>query len=245
MKTACLIGVLTLLTLQGCTKEPDVDLTLAVRSRDSAVVAQTRDVLLSRFTEVRPSFFSTIETAIQGSTIHFTFKGGAPPPMLLELLHGTRGRLRAFLPGYPAEADWFTDQDVAEVRFAYENSTPQIRIRLVPAAGARVERLSNEYLGQVVRVTLDRDTLRQRPIRCTVSDRGTRPRLSERPRSSAGPDPHVRLASSRGRAADRRQPLTASSRPISARSRTRRPRTATSLPIATKRSQSPLNVAKP
>jgi hypothetical protein len=91
------LAIFLLATLQGCTVEPDVELALEVDSLEPAVIAETGRVLAARFEEFRPTLLSSTASVIEGSTIRFTFRNGAPEPGVLEYLYATPGRVRAAL----------------------------------------------------------------------------------------------------------------------------------------------------
>jgi preprotein translocase subunit SecD len=165
------VAILALIgALQACSLEPDFELTLEVDSSDPAVVEQTEGVLAARFDEFRPTLISRRSSIVEGSTIRFTFKNGAPEPKILEYLYATPGHLRAALVTDRFGA-WFTDQDVTDARVVYRDSIYALQVRLTPAAGERVLRLTTENQGQVVAMTLDGDALMEARINGAFGDR--------------------------------------------------------------------------
>jgi preprotein translocase subunit SecD len=145
--------------LQGCSLGPDTELNLEVDSSDPAVVAETARVLAARFEEFPATLFSSTEYAIQGSTIRFRFRNGAPEPKTLERLYETPGRFRVALATNRFGNPWLTERDVLDVRLAYRNSRSALRIRLTPDAGQRMVRLTTENVGSVLTATLDSEML--------------------------------------------------------------------------------------
>lgn len=137
----------------GCTRTPDVVLNLSVGSQDPTVLEDVRRILLFRFGEFPPSFFSKIESEIDGSMISFRFKGGAPEGSLLTYLYATTGKVRASLA--ENRAVLFTDRDIEQADLAYENESHVVLLRLTPDAGERVLALTTRNIGKTVRVTLD------------------------------------------------------------------------------------------
>jgi hypothetical protein len=105
---------------QGCTKAPDVTMTLAVDSGDPATIEATRRKLQARFEEFPPSMFSTVESKATGSTVSFTFRNGAPSPQVLEYLYSTPGHVRAALASggstWLAESLWLAPGSCFEDR---------------------------------------------------------------------------------------------------------------------------------
>jgi len=156
--------VVLVAALQACTFGPDTELALVVDSNDPAVVEQTASVLATRFNEFRPSLFSYAELAIEGSMLHFTFKNGAPEPKVLEYLYSTPGRVRAALVSERFGKPWFTDGDIRDAHVTYQNSTRALAIRLTPEAGQRLLQLTTDNVGEVVRTTLDGETLMEARI---------------------------------------------------------------------------------
>lgn len=169
MKTfrAAIILVLVFL-VASCQRPPDVTLNLRVDTADPAVVEEARRILLFRFGEFRPSFFSSIESKVDGAKLSFRFKGGAPAQSVLAYLYGTSGRVRATLVQSPATL--FTDQDIEQVDLAYENESHVILVRLTPAAGERVLALTTRNVGKTARFTLDGRLLLEATIAAVLRD---------------------------------------------------------------------------
>jgi hypothetical protein len=147
------IGLVFAVLVMGCARQPDVLLNLRVSSADRAVVEEVRRILMFRFGEFRPSFLSSIEATIDGPTLSFRFKGGAPASSIVTYLYKTPGRLRTTLVGNPGVL--FTDQDIEQAALAYENERHVVRLRLTPAAGNRVLALTTRNVGNTARLTLD------------------------------------------------------------------------------------------
>jgi hypothetical protein len=164
------LAILLLATLQGCTVEPDVELALEVDSLEPAVIAETGRVLAARFEEFRPTLLSSTASVIEGSTIRFTFRNGAPEPGVLEYLYATPGRVRAALITDRFGSAWFTDKDIRQAAVVYSDSMRALRVRLTPEAGQRLLRLTSENLGQLVAMTLDGETLMEARINGTFGE---------------------------------------------------------------------------
>ena len=158
-------------TLQACSLGPDTELTLEVQSSDPAVVARTARVLSERFKEFRPSLVSSSKFAIEGSTIRFTFRNGAPEPKIVEYLYSTPGHFRAALASDLSGEPWLTDRDVREAHVTYQDSMPALAVQLTPEAGQRLARLTTDNVGQVVRMTLDGETLMEARIQDPFGER--------------------------------------------------------------------------
>jgi hypothetical protein len=165
------LAILLLATLQGCTFEPDVELALEVDSFEPAVVEETGRVLAARFEEFRPTLLSSTASVIEGSTIRFTFRNGAPEPAVLEYLYATPGRVRAALVTDRSGPAWFTDKDIRRAAVVYSDSMRTLQVRLTPEAGQRLLRLTSENLGRVVAMTFDGETLMEARINGTFGDR--------------------------------------------------------------------------
>jgi preprotein translocase subunit SecD len=164
-------AVVLVAMLQGCTLGPDTELALEVDSSDPAVVEETARVLAARFKEFRPTLLSSAELAIDGSKLRFTFKNGAPDPRILEYLYATRGRLRAAPPENRFGQPWFTDRDVRDVHVTYQDSMRVLTFRLTPEAGQRLLRLTTENIGEVMRMTLDGETMMEARIQGAFGER--------------------------------------------------------------------------
>jgi hypothetical protein len=152
----------------GCARPPDVTLNLRVDTTDPVVVAEVRRILLFRFGEFRSSFFSSIESKVDGSRLSFLFKGGAPAQSILPYLYKTSGRVRATLVESPAVL--FTHQDIEQAALAYENESHVVRLRLTPAAGDRVLALTTRNVGKTARLTLDGRLLLEATITGVLRD---------------------------------------------------------------------------
>jgi hypothetical protein len=163
--------VVLVAALQACTLGPDTELTLEVQSSDPAVVARAARVLSARFREFRPSLVSSSKFAIEGSTIRFTFRNGAPEPEIVEYLYSTRGHFRAALASDQFGEPWLTDGDVSEAHVTYQDSMPALAVRLTPEAGQRLTQLTTDNVGQVVRMTLDGETLMEARIQGVFGER--------------------------------------------------------------------------
>jgi preprotein translocase subunit SecD len=166
-----LATVVCFIALQGCTLGPDTELELRVDSSDPAIVAGTARVLAARFKEFPATLFSSTEYAIQGSTIRFTFKNGAPEPKVLAYLYETPGHLRAALATNRLGRPSFTEQDVRDVAVGYRDSMPVLRVVLTAEAGQRLVRLTSENIGQIMTMTLDGETLTQARIQGVFGER--------------------------------------------------------------------------
>jgi hypothetical protein len=164
-------AVVLVAALQACSLGPDTELTLEVQSSDPPVVAETARVLSARFGEFRPSLLSSSKFAIEGSTIRFTFRNGAPEPKIVEYLYATPGHFRAALASDRFGRPWFTDRDVRDAHVTYQNSMPALAVRLTPEAGQRLARLTTDNLGQVVSMTLDGETLMEARIQGAFGER--------------------------------------------------------------------------
>jgi hypothetical protein len=149
---AAIVLVLAVLAV-SCTRPPDVSLNLRVSTADPVVLEEVRRILLFRFREFRPSFFSSIESKIDGSRLSFRFKGGAPAQSLVTYLYETPGRVRTIL--VESSGVLFTDQDIEQAALAYENESHVVRLRLTPAGGNRVLALTTRNVGKTARLTLD------------------------------------------------------------------------------------------
>jgi len=169
-RAARCVAIFALAALQACSLEPDFELALEVDSSDPAVVEQTKGVLAARFDEFRPTLLSRRSSIVEGSTIRFTFKNGAPEPKVLEYLYTTPGRVRAALVTERFNA-WFTDKDISDARVVYRDSMLTLQVRLTPEAGQRMLRLTTENLGEVVAMTLDGETLMEARINGAFGDR--------------------------------------------------------------------------
>lgn len=169
MKNSLIIPVVAITALlTGCDRAPDLVLTLAVDSRDTAVVESARQILLSRFNEFRPSFLSSITSKIDGSGITFTFYGGAPSDDTIKYLYRTRGKVRAVLSD--STTILFTDRDIEEARLIYSDSRFDIALRLSQEAGERVLRLTTKNIGKSARITLDNAVLLDARIQDALRD---------------------------------------------------------------------------
>lgn len=157
--------------LQACSLGPDTELTLEVQSSDPPVVAETARVLTARFGEFRPSLLSSSKFVIEGSRLRFTFRNGAPEPKIVEYLYSTPGHFRAALVSDQLGTPWLTDRDVRDAHVTYQNSMPALAVRLTPEAGQRLARLTTDNLGQVVRMTLDGETLMEARIQGAFGER--------------------------------------------------------------------------
>lgn len=167
----CIAIVMLVAVVQACTLRPDSELALEVRSSDPAVVEQTARVLTARFAEFPATLLSSTEYAIQGSTIRFTFKNGAPEPKILAYLYETPGHLRAALITNRLGPPSFTEQDVRDVVLGYRDSMPVLRVVLTAEAGQRLVRLTSENIGQLMTMTLDGKTLTEARIQGVFGDR--------------------------------------------------------------------------
>ena len=163
--------VALVVALQACSLGPDTALTLQVQSSDPAVVAGTARVLSARFKEFRPSLLSSSKFAIEGSTIRFTFRNRAPEPKIVEYLYTTQGHFRAALANDQFGEPWFTDRDISEAHVIYQNSMPALAVQLTPEAGQRLAQLTTDNVGQVVRMTLDGETLMEAQIQDPFGER--------------------------------------------------------------------------
>ena len=166
-----LATVICVIAVQGCTLGPDTELKLEVDSTDPAVVAETARVLAARFEEAQPTMFSSARFVIEGSTVRFTFKNGAPEPTILERLYQTPGHLRAAPVTEQFGSPWFTERDVVDVTVVYRDSMYVLRVRLTAEAGQRMVRLTTENLGQVVKMTLDGVTMMEARVNGVFGDR--------------------------------------------------------------------------
>lgn len=161
--------ILTFLALvAGCARTPDVTLNLSVDSDDRMVLEEVRRILLFRFGEFRPSFFSSIESDINGSAISFRFKGGAPEESILTYLYETPGRVNAVL--VENSGLLFTDQDIEQAGLAHENGSSVVRLRLAPTAGERVLALTTRNVGRTARLTMDGRALLEATITGALRD---------------------------------------------------------------------------
>jgi preprotein translocase subunit SecD len=123
---------------------------------------------LFRFGEFRPFFFSSVESTIDGSTLSFRFKRGAPAQSTVTYLYQTPGRVRATLvEGFGI---LFTDKDIEQAHLAFENERHVIRLRLTPAAGNRVLALTTRNVGKTARLTLDGRVLLEAVITGVLRD---------------------------------------------------------------------------
>jgi hypothetical protein len=164
-------AVVLVVALQACSLGPDTELTLEVQSGDPVVVGATARLLTARFGEFRPSWFSSSKFAIEGSTIRFTFRNGAPEPKIVEYLYATPGHFSAALATDRLGQPWLTERDIRDARVTYENSMPALAVRLTPEAGQRLARLTADNLGQVVSMTLDGETLMEARIQGAFGER--------------------------------------------------------------------------
>lgn len=140
--------------ISGCTRVPDVTLNLRVDTEDEAVVESARRILLYRFGEFPPSFFSTVESQVDGAVISFRFQGGAPESSTLAYLYETRGRLRVSMT--ESSAPLFTERDIEQAGLSLEQGGgAAINLRLTPEAGERVHALTTRHVGKTLRMTLD------------------------------------------------------------------------------------------
>jgi preprotein translocase subunit SecD len=153
----------------ACTPAPDATVELLVDSSDAAVVAETRRILLERFGE----YHARIESKVEGSVVTVTFKHGAPDPAVVRYLYSTPGKLRTSLsgPSIPGEAVLFTDRDLEDVRAGVDESgSAVLNIRLTPAGGKRMLRLTGRHVGAAAHTVLDGRTLFDARIQSVLSD---------------------------------------------------------------------------
>jgi preprotein translocase subunit SecD len=151
----CRLAILSmaLVLAASCAREPDVVLNLSVDTSSPAIQERTRNVLLARFDQVRPSFFSSVESKVDGSTISFRFKGAAPDAATMKYLSETPGRVQASLVE-TAEV-LFTQRDIEHASTGYGNGGPVLNVLLAQNAGATVVAVTARNIGKKIRVTMD------------------------------------------------------------------------------------------
>jgi len=156
--------------LQGCSRDPDLVLTLTTADSDPSVVAETERVLLARFEEFPETFFSSVHSEVEGSRITFVFMNGAPDAGVIEYLYTNPGKLQATL-ATGIRRKLFDEEDILDVQLAYVDSQYVFRLRLTPDAGARVFKLTSEHVGEVARTTLDGKVLVEATIAAAFGER--------------------------------------------------------------------------
>jgi len=150
-----LLAVVVALGLAGCDDFSHLGnppQTLVVQVNDPKDVQTATRVLMSRFGQYRPSIFSSMRSEATDRTIRFTFERGAPRPDALTFMTTNRGILVARTQ---SGAIWFQERDVVDAVATYRDGTAQLALMLSDEAGARVDKLSRQSVGEIVTVTLD------------------------------------------------------------------------------------------
>lgn len=152
----------------GCARTPDVVLTLSVDSADVRVVEEVRRILLFRFGEFPVSFFSSIESEVDGAVISFRFKGGAPEESILTYLYQTPGRVNASIVESPGTL--FTSRDIEDAALMHDDAGRMLLLRLTASAGERMRVLTARNVGKTVRLAMDGRVLIEATISGVLSD---------------------------------------------------------------------------
>lgn len=130
----------------------DESQTLVVEVNDPKDAQTASRVLISRFREFPPSMFSSIRSDTTDRTIRFTFERGAPRPETLKFMTTNRGVLIAQAR---SGAIWFRERDIVEAAVVNVDGAFQLTLNLTDEAGARLDRLSRQNVGEIVTITLD------------------------------------------------------------------------------------------
>ncbi|HKS55760.1 MAG TPA: hypothetical protein VJS12_10765 [Steroidobacteraceae bacterium] len=156
---------LTAASALACRPTPDTFIQLVVDSSDAAVIAETERVLLKRFDDEYPG---VVEAKTEGSVITVAFRHTTPDRELVHALYAMPGRLRATIPDLGAIL--FTTRDIADANIAYREKEYMLRIKLVPAAKQRIQRLTTQAVGNIAQLEVDGHVWVRATISSPMSD---------------------------------------------------------------------------
>src|SRR6185312_2333844 len=127
----------------------EITATLVVQTEDapSQQVSRTAEILAERFSEIRPTMFSTVMPTVSGHTITFTFRGESLGEQSLRPLALTRGVLTIAPADHPEEV-WVTDLDIVDVRVFMTEQGPMLSLRVTPEAGGRLLEGTSKNIGR-------------------------------------------------------------------------------------------------
>jgi len=155
----------TIATVAACGPR-EITATLVVQTEDapSQQVSRTAEILAERFSEIRPTMFSTVMPTVSGHTITFTFRGESLGEQSLRPLALTRGVLTIAPADHPEEV-WVTDLDIVDVRVFMTEQGPMLSLRVTPEAGGRLLEGTSKNIGRKAVTTWEGRTL----ISATIS----------------------------------------------------------------------------
>jgi hypothetical protein len=154
-----------LLALTACGPRPvTARLSVQVSAASATEVTESAQVLLRRFEEFRPSYFSSEIASIEGNRIDIEFRGASPPEPVMRYLAGTQGVWRLAAADAPLIV-WVTDRDILRAVLFKDTSGLSVNTRITPAAGARLLQLTHRNVGKVLVTTWDGRVI----LRATIS----------------------------------------------------------------------------
>lgn len=162
------VTLFAIVVCAGCAETPDKTLTLSVDSVDPSVIEHTRAVLQQRFIDLKPAYFSKVESKVTDSSLIFTFKNGGPSPATLEFLYKSPGKFQAVL--LPGTVEVMTNQDIAYVEPYYRDSRRMLYFKLTEQAGKRMAAMSAQNTGKEFQIRVDGQVILDTRIDGSFSD---------------------------------------------------------------------------
>lgn len=158
--------LIILFMLSSCGSKDVQQLVIQVRS--PAHAQEINEILLSRFNEFPASFFSTVNSRVEGRKLVFTFTGGAPPDKALEYLIQHAGNLVVV---EDSGRKWITSRDITRVSTKKSEGDNYLQFSVSDTAAERIRSLSRQHIGKPIRVEFDNELLVTAVVRDVLSKR--------------------------------------------------------------------------